>query len=441
MQRITKYVIAVCVAAVLLAVGLYLRAPAIQLEHVQAAACFAALGIFAYALAHTLTAGAGGSIAFIPFVASVALAPSWTTVVAISIAVTLVEGALHRAFLKAVFNVAQTTLAVGTAVATYQITGGQSLLHATDFRSVQLAFAFLAFLVVNTAAVSGAVAASERRRIWQVWRSNTKPTVIYDLLSMPFVFLLAWAYSRAGAAGAVCLAFPLFGVRQLYKSKIQLEKNSQDLLELMVAAIEARDPYTSGHSRRVARSATVIARIMGLTSRQVERVGVAALLHDVGKIHEVFAPILRKPDRLTPEEWAIMQTHPIKSEELVKKVSQLSDIVKPVRHHHENWDGSGYPDGLMGEEIPLFARIIMFADTMDAMTTDRPYRSAMTETDVIAEFKRHSGRQFDPSIAAKILDSPQFRGLFVVPAPVGASTPLPVSVVARARRASSLLRA
>jgi HD-GYP domain-containing protein (c-di-GMP phosphodiesterase class II) len=133
----------------------------------------------------------------------------------------------------------------------------------------------------------------------------------------------------------------------------------------------------------------------------------------------VFASILRKPDKLTPEEWAIMQTHPIRSAELVAKVTQLKDALGPVRHHHENWDGSGYPDGLAGEEIPLGARIIMFADTVDAMTTDRPYRRAMAPDQVRDEFIRQRGRQFDPEICDRLLASPQFGLLFVDPTKLG----------------------
>jgi HD-GYP domain-containing protein (c-di-GMP phosphodiesterase class II) len=212
-----------------------------------------------------------------------------------------------------------------------------------------------------------------------------------------------------GAIGFMILAL---GYRHINKVNWQLEQTNQELLQLMVAAIEARDPYTSGHSRRVARNARLIAQAIGLRERQVERVAVAALLHDVGKIHEVFAPILSKPGRLTAEENAIMQTHPIKSEELVRTVSQLSDVVAPIRHHHENWDGTGYPDGLIAEKIPIASRIIMFADTIDAMTTDRPYRAALTEPQVRAEFVKLRGRQFDPNICDKLLDSPVYPRLF-----------------------------
>jgi HD-GYP domain-containing protein (c-di-GMP phosphodiesterase class II) len=180
----------------------------------------------------------------------------------------------------------------------------------------------------------------------------------------------------------------------------------------MVAAIEARDPYTSGHSRRVADMARVIGRALGLREREIERIVVAALLHDVGKIHEIFGPILSKPGKLTAEESAIMRTHPIKSEELARNVSSLKDTLPLIRHHHENWDGSGYPDGLFGAAIPLGSRIIMFADTIDAMTTDRPYRSALGETAVRKELEKFRGKQFDPKIYDALVGSPHFSGLF-----------------------------
>jgi len=173
---------------------------------------------------------------------------------------------------------------------------------------------------------------------------------------------------------------------------------------LMVAAIEARDPYTSGHSERVSRASKIIAKSIGLRAAEVERVGVAALLHDVGKIDEAFAPILAKEGRLTPEEWETMKRHPIRSAELVGLLSSLKDVVPAVRNHHENWDGTGYPDGLKGSAIPQASRIIMFADTLDAMTTDRPYRKALTMEEAKAEIIKFRGRQFDPEICDRIVE-------------------------------------
>jgi putative nucleotidyltransferase with HDIG domain len=181
----------------------------------------------------------------------------------------------------------------------------------------------------------------------------------------------------------------------------------------MVAAIEARDAYTSGHSRRVAKASEIIARALGLAPADVERVTVAALLHDVGKIDERFGPILAKEGRLTPEEWDVMKQHPVRGAELVGLLSRLRDIVPSVRHHHENWDGTGYPDGLRGEKIPVASRIIMFADTLDAITTDRPYRKALGIEEARSEFIRFRGKQFDPTICDRVIASDVWAELYV----------------------------
>ena len=282
-----------------------------------------------------------------------------------------------------------------------------------------LAFAAMVvvFFAANTLSVCGVVAVSERRGILKVWKQNTLGTLPHDVLASPVIFLLGWIYVQFGPLGAAGLAVPLLGVRVLYQTNLQLERVNEELLQLMVKAIEARDPYTSGHSVRVARYSEIIAQAFRLNARQVDRVRTAALLHDVGKIHEVYAPILRKPGRLTAEEWAIMETHPIRSAEFVGTVSHLRHLVGAVRHHHENWDGSGYPDGIAGEEIPLESRIIMFADTIDAMTTDRPYRKALGEAEVRAELSKNRGKQFDPNLCDQLLASPLFAELFAPPTP------------------------
>jgi HD-GYP domain-containing protein (c-di-GMP phosphodiesterase class II) len=150
-----------------------------------------------------------------------------------------------------------------------------------------------------------------------------------------------------------------------------------------------------------------------LNHEEVERVTVSALLHDVGKIDEKFGPILAKEGRLTPEEWEIMKRHPIRGAELVGLLSSLRDVVAPVRHHHENWDGTGYPDGLQGEQIPLASRIIMFADTLDAITTDRPYRKALGIEEARAEFIRFRAKQFDPEICDRVVSSEVWSELYV----------------------------
>jgi putative nucleotidyltransferase with HDIG domain len=199
---------------------------------------------------------------------------------------------------------------------------------------------------------------------------------------------------------------------------------NREMLELMVKSIEARDPYTSGHSVRVSGYAKTIAREMGLSAREVDQIETAALMHDVGKIFQEFAPLLRKEGRLTPDERMIMQRHPERSAELVATIAELrGPIQSAIRNHHEHYDGTGYPDGLAGEMIPIGARIILIADTIDAMTTDRPYRKALPYTRALEELLKYAGRQFDPRLVSLVLKSTGIRRLLAPNTPDSAPTP------------------
>ncbi len=219
-------------------------------------------------------------------------------------------------------------------------------------------------------------------------------------------YLFAIVYVKFGVLGTMALGCRLLAVRQLYQDKLSTRTRKPGAARANGCCDRSsRSLHFWSFSRRVARNARIIGRAVGLPSRDVDRVAIAGLLHDVGKIHEVFAPLLRKPGKLSSDERTTMETHPIKSAELVRNVSHLSDISSVIRNHHENWDGTGYPDGLRGEEIPLLSRIIMVADTVDAMTTDRPYRGAMGEAEVRAELIRLSGKQFDPIMCEKLLAS------------------------------------
>jgi len=415
-RRVQLYVIAT-VAAAVLATGLVAWfvpvAAADEGAYLRAVACLSAVALLTQLLGFSLTRAAKSSISFVPFLASAAIAPSWMTAAGVLLMTLPVQITRSRGVVKAAFNTAQQCLSVSVAMLAYHAVGGESLMHpGVGMPYFQLVVLFATFFTMNSFLVSGVVSLSEERSLWDVWSVNTLGTLPYDLLAWPIIMCLAWVYVKYHTAGAFAFAVPLLGLRQLYKTNADLEKTNQDLLELAVAAIEARDPYTSGHSRRVSQNARVIAQIVGLRQSEIKRVEIAALLHDVGKIHEIYAPILQKPGRLTKEEHEVMQTHPIKSEELVSKVSQLRDIVSAVRHHHENWDGTGYPDGIAGERIPLGSRIIMFADTIDAMTSDRPYRKALDETAVRAELVKHRARQFDPAICDALLSSPRYSELF-----------------------------
>jgi len=411
-RAIKQYVTLVCIAALSSSVVLFLRDSELPTEFLRAAITFGLISTLAQALRYRTGNEASGSLSFIPVLASAAIAPHWISVVSVALASLAAQILARKPLLKVVFNTAQNPLSLALGIVAYRTFGGQPLHSIGESSSLSLFALFLVFFLTNSICVSGAVGIVSGRNAWLVWRENTLGALPYDFLSLPVILFFVWIYTQYGVVGAFVLAVPMLGLRQLYKVNWQLEQTNRELLELMVAAIEARDPYTSGHSRRVAEKARVIAKAVGLREKEIERIAAAALLHDVGKIHEVFGPILSKPGRLTPEEQVIMRTHPVKSAELAGTVTQLRDVVPLIRHHHENWDGTGYPDGLRGDAIPLGSRIIMFADTIDAMTTDRPYRAALDSTSVRKELLRFRGTQFDPQICDALLRSAEYSKLF-----------------------------
>jgi len=170
------------------------------------------------------------------------------------------------------------------------------------------------------------------------------------------------------------------------------------LLHSLTSAVDAKDSYTCGHSERVALLSRHLAKEAGLSDREVERIYMAGLLHDVGKIG-VPESVLQKPGKLTPEEFDEMKKHPVIGARILSDIKQISDIIPGVLHHHERFDGRGYPAGLAAENIPLMGRIICLADCFDAMTSNRTYRAAMPIEKALEEIRRSAGTQFDPKLA------------------------------------------
>jgi putative nucleotidyltransferase with HDIG domain len=421
MKPSTRAYITVVAAIVLVAIGyLAYLSPRVSQEQLGAIAFLVALSVLGEMLAFALSKKARGSIAFIPYLALAIIVPSWVGVLAV-IAVKLGTEAMQGIpIVKGAFNASAHGLTICVAVLVYLALGGHSLLAepnlglvrlSADFGGPAIAGFFAAF-AINMFVVGGVIAVDTGERLPKVLKAGAS-TIGADLLTTPIVIIFAWVYSSFGAIVAAAAYAPLIGLRHLNRVQLELEETNQELLQLMIKSIEARDPYTSGHSRRVSKYAAAIARALGLSEREVGAVSTAALLHDVGKIYEKYAPILRNPGRLTPEEWTTMQEHPVDGAILVSTISRLKGIIPAIRHHHENWDGSGYPDKISGDEIPLASRIIMFADTIDAMTSERPYRGALSEAEVRAEILRGRGRQFDPSIADQLLAAGVWKTLFV----------------------------
>lgn len=392
----------VAVGAVVALAAFFALGPVPTLAEWKAAAFFAGFGILAAALTYRTSQATHGTIGFLPYLSAAIVAPNVAALITVLVSTLTAEIILRRPFVKLVFNASQHVFATAVSIVAYVSLGGSSALDEPPSVLAFLALVLIYF-VLNKLAVSTVVSASDGTPTREHWVRSMRGSALYDALAFPLILFFGIAYSKLGPGWSAILALPMLGIRQLYRTVFALQKINEELLQLMVASIEARDPYTSGHSQRVARYARLIARAAGMSTKLAERTEVAALLHDVGKIHEEFAVILRKPGRLTDEEFEVMKTHPAKSADLVSKVSHFADLVPAVRAHHEAWDGRGYPQRLRAHDIPLAARVIALADTIDAMTTSRPYRDALSADDVRAELSREAGRQFDPAICERLL--------------------------------------
>jgi putative nucleotidyltransferase with HDIG domain len=186
---------------------------------------------------------------------------------------------------------------------------------------------------------------------------------------------------------------------ELIEQNMQLQLLMINTVQSLVYTLEAKDKHTEGHSKRVALLAALTAKQLGYSETEVERLRLAGILHDIGKIG-VREACLNKAGELSDDEYEEVKEHPLISERILKPIEEFQDIIPHIKHHHERYDGCGYPSGLQGDNIPFDARILAMADSYDAMTTDRPYRAALTSEEAIVEMVNNSGSQFDPGLVS-----------------------------------------
>jgi putative nucleotidyltransferase with HDIG domain len=256
-----------------------------------------------------------------------------------------------------------------------------------------------------------------------------------NLLALaPVAWLMARTYTLPSGWWATLLfALPLYTTRVAYQKFVEMREMFTQTIGALAEAVDKRDPFTSRHSLRVKEIAIDIGREMRVSEAELEALEWGGLLHDVGKIG-VPDRVLLKQDRLTREERMIMNAHPVLGEQIIKPVTKLARELPIIRHHHEWYNGSGYPDRLIGHEIPKLARILHVADAFEAMTAARPYRlTPLTPEQAIAELRKFSGIQFDPEVVDAFVRTRWAEGLADPGRPTVEPRPIPLLAQAAGR--------
>jgi putative nucleotidyltransferase with HDIG domain len=312
----------------------------------------------------------------------------------------------HRPALpRRVWRAAQPSLAVWGASAVHRALGGPDAVAACDFPYALLpaGAAVLAFCVILTVLDGGILAVAERVPLRRAWRGllsrSLAPVAVHGLAGLMMAVLWRSPY---GPVAALLVLLPMYVSSWVFAQYHRERAAHQATIRALVQAVDIKDGYTRGHSERVGQASVMIARELGMDDDRVEVLRFAGILHDVGKLG-VPTRLLRKDGPLTPEERRIIELHPEYGHEIVRGISFLGEARAAILHHHERLDGSGYPYGLAGTQIPECARIVAVADAFDAMTSTRSYRRARPVEAAVTELERCAGAQFDPRMVTALV--------------------------------------
>ena len=348
------------------------------------------------------------SVSAIGILASAFLFDTGTTM-AIAILAAAAQSIRRRSeFHKAVFDASNFALSAGAASLVFQA--------LDDWRLPAAILAGAVFAVVNNGLLCLVMSFAERMPWTTVWFERFHWARLHFALFGPVALAATIAYQQVGIAGLVAFTLPpalmILSVRQylertaaavdeIREANTNLRRAHKDTIAALSRSMEAKDLYTRGHTERVAAVALGLARRLGFRDDELEAIEIGALLHDIGKIG-IPEQILHKAGKLNEDEWALIKTHPVISDQILSELDLHPFVRQCARSSHERIDGMGYPDGLSGEAIPLPARIVFVADALDALTSTRPYRGARPMLAALAEIREHSGTQFCPHVVAAL---------------------------------------
>lgn len=285
----------------------------------------------------------------------------------------------------------------------YIISGGRFNQVQLNKNLLPIMIFSIVYSLVNVILVSSLWAARSKKNILLCVYKNSGIGFLSMIITIPISLLAVVLFQNFSYIGIIfILAFVL-----LLRYTLMLYSNSReqftDTVTALMNAVEARDKYTNGHSKRVAEISVEISQKIGISYSEIKKINVAAMLHDVGKIG-VSDAILQKPSKLTKEEFDAIKAHPDIGMNIVKGIKNIEYVYSIVKYHHERYDGNGYPDGKKGDELPLEVYIVQLADAVDAMKSDRPYRKGLSREEIISEIKKGSGTQFHPKVARAYLE-------------------------------------
>src|SRR6201993_4563662 len=303
-----------------------------------------------------------------------------------------------------VFNTCATSFAIGLAYCVYHV----PIFRAQNNPAVLLAVTAATYFAANTLPVATIISLTEHKSLRRIWADCYFWSFPYYLVGAGVAGLVSWLNHLLEWQTSLLVlpaVYLIYRSYRLYLAKLEDEKGHVEemanlhmrTIEALALAIEAKDHTTHDHLQRVRIYAIEVARDLNLTEEEMEALRAAALLHDIGKL-AVPEHIINKPGRLTPEEFEKMKIHPVVGAEILERVNFPYPVVPIVRSHHERWDGSGYPAGLKGEEIPIGARILSAVDCLDALATDRQYRKALPLDDAMQWVAEQSGKAYDPQV-------------------------------------------
>lgn len=297
---------------------------------------------------------------------------------------------------KTIFNVSQSIINAGVAGLIYIYIDRLFNFGFKVFNPIAGTVCLIIYLLLNSFFMACLMSILLNERLSFIWRNYLLGFINIFFVSLLGI-VLAFSYDSYGVGGILLFFIPLMLARYTFKLYLDMRKNYFETLNVLVRAIEASDPYTSGHSLRVSAYAEAIAKQVRLPQGKIDLIKSAALMHDIGKIG-IDKSILNKTGKLEKEEFEKIKSHPEIGAAIISDLSYLTNISDIIRHHHERDDGKGYPDGLSHDNIPLETSIMTIADAFDAMTTNRPYRSSLSLESALQEIKNNQGTQFNPDI-------------------------------------------